>query len=253
MGLKVKGYPVPDCWAKCSTDTFQKMVTDWEPEKEIKDRDRVKLYAILCNQPYDLLSKHQDPHLDALLWEASRFVFEEHADFENLPLPKYLETHGKHILIPKKLGALTIGQNIHVRQAINSGKDPNGLISLVVAVYLQPLIDSVVGNGKEKAGQFNYERALEIEERIKLLPIKVTYPIGFFFLKKLRPFGTRLWWSLRLTTRRRILSVLSLLNLRKANDLLATLKPLFWIVMLRLTPLILMTCTKRSSTPSFSF
>lgn len=253
MGLKVRGVPVPDSWAKCSTDIFQKMVLDWEPEKGIKDRDRVKLYAILCGQPYEDLAKHSDPHLDALLWEASRFVYQEAISFEELPLPKFLETHGKHVLIPQKLGALTIGQNIHVRQAINAGKDPNGLISLVVAVYLQPLIDSVVVDGKEKPGPFNYERALEIEEGIKRLPIKVTYPIGFFFLKKLKPFGTRLWWSLHLTTRRKILSVLSLLNLRKANDLLATLKPLFWIVMLRLTPLILTMCTKRSSTPSFSF
>lgn len=253
MGLKVRGYAVPDSWAKCSTDTFQRMATEWEPEKEVKDRDRVKLYAILCNQSYEALANHKDEYLDALLWEASRFVYEENANFEELPLPKFLETHGKHILIPKKLGSLTIGQNIHVRQAINKGKDPNGLISLVVATYLQPLIDSVVVEGKERLGEFSYERALEIEERIKTLPIKVTYPIGFFFLKKLRPFGTRLWWNLLRTIRMKIKSVLSLLNLRKVNDLLQTLKPLFSTVMLKLTPLILTMCTKRSSIPSFSF
>jgi hypothetical protein len=244
MGLVVRGKKVPDRWASCNTDTFQRIVLEWEPEKPIESRDRVKLYSILCDQKYEALVNSNDEDLDVLLWEASRFVYEENLDLSKIPCPKEVHLFDRTVPIPQDLGKLTIGQSIHIRQALRSGADPNGLISLTVAVYLQPLIDSK---------EFNFERAKEIEEKIKLMPIVVTYPIGFFFLSKLVNFGSGFWQNLLLRIRRKVRSVQQSLNWRKASDWMMTLKPLFSTVLLRLTPLILTMCTKRNLIPSSYF
>lgn len=175
---------VADSWTSCPTGVFQRIITDWEPDIEIKLRSVTKLFSIMLDRPMDFINDSRDADLEEALLHCTQFVYTEPMDFAKLPLPKNLSINGKAILIPKDLGRMTIGQNIHVRQAMAS-KDGNALISLVTAIYLQPIYDNA---------KFDYYRALELEKHILKLPIVATYPIGFFFLTQLKNSGP---WSLK--------------------------------------------------------
>lgn len=192
MVLKVDGHSVPSKLSECSTDTFQK-IADWDADKPLSERDRVKLYAILCDKPYEVILNNDDETLSGALWECSRFVYEDPIDET---LPKFIQFRKRDLAINKNY-KMTIGQGIHLRQAINSGVNPNTLISLAVAIYLQPLVDGV----------FDYDKAKEYEKEVRAMPITVTYPIGFFFLSKLRPSGIGYFWNWLLTIRMKMLGV----------------------------------------------
>lgn len=161
-------------WATTTTDQFQKMATDWNGE------DLVKLFSILSGMDYKVLSNTHDLILEEQLLTATRYVYEEPMDFKEATLPHWIEINGKQIRIPAKLGDLSIGQNIHVRQAIDKAKSFEELISFVVAIYLQPLYDE---------SEFDYHRAIELEHDVLKLPITKTYAIGIFFLRRLTASG----------------------------------------------------------------
>ncbi len=188
---------LPDSWKNCSTEIFQKIVTDWQPELEIALRSRIKLFAVMLNRPSEYLEKSTDEALEEAMLLSTEFVYSEQMDFTGLPLPNNVAINGRAVLIPKDLGRMTMGQNIHVRQAM-AGKDGNALISLVTAIYLQPIYDN---------SKFDYHRALELEKHILKLPIVVTYPIGFFFLNQLRNSGWKWLRNLNRMIQRKIENV----------------------------------------------
>ncbi len=76
--------------------------------------------------------------------------------------------------IPKKVGSLALGQTLLVYQKFLEGE--LGALSYAIAVYLQPQLD----------GEFDREKALKLEGVVRQLPLKETYPVGNFFLRKLR-------------------------------------------------------------------
>jgi len=208
MGLRIKGKEVPDRWEKCSTEVFGKIMADWEPDKPIEQRDRIKLYQILTGETYEALSQSKDSTLSAYLWTCSQFVYDSEAEWATAPPPETINWHSyKVITIPKKIGALSLGSHIHIRQALKAGTSPHSLIALACAVFLQPQIDGT---------EFNFDRAKELEKEFKAMPITETYPIGFFFFSKLKPYGSGFWWNLRLNLQRKMNGVRSLLNWPKA-------------------------------------
>lgn len=197
----------PDSWRVCSTGIFQRILRDWEPDKPIAARDRVKLFGILTGTEYKAVSESKDEVLEAAIWQVTSFVYYEPMDFDALLRPKTLTVNGRTVEIPDRMGRMSIGQNIHVRQAIMSGVNPAALVSLATAVYLQPLLDAAVVNGKEVPAEFNYERAQEIEKHILEMPVTEIYPIGFFFSRQLTPSGSTQWNSLRLKILRKVQNV----------------------------------------------
>jgi len=215
-GEKIK---VPNSWASCSAEIFQKIIGQWEPEKDIKDRSVLKLFNIMIGM--DINPEEDDLDLEAAIWECTRFVYLEPMDFTKLPVPNKIKLLDKIIEFPKDLGRLKIGQNIHVRQELQNVKDPNEALSIVVAIYLQPMLDKVKYGLKESL--FDFHRAKEYEKEILQLPITEVYPIGFFFLRQLRNYGKGLIPSLNRMIRRKMQNVLLLLNWRKVRDLLHTL------------------------------
>src|SRR6476661_8409948 len=114
---------VPDCWGKCTTEVFQRIIDKWEPEKPIKERSILKLFN--CMTGYEVNPNDDDLDLEAAIWECTRFVYLEPMDFTKLPMPKTLIIGDKLLNIPTDLGRMRIGQNIHVRQELQAGKDPN--------------------------------------------------------------------------------------------------------------------------------
>ncbi len=173
-------YDMPVSWGTTSTGKFETMASDWDKE------DLIKLFSILSGIGYSAINTSTDRDLEENLIRCTRFVFTD-SDFKTAPVPEFITINGKDIPIPKNVGALSIGQNIHVRQEIDrivqlrgEGATYEELISYACALYLQPLVDEM---------EFNYERALILREEIKKLPITTTYPIGFFLLRPMMKNG----------------------------------------------------------------
>lgn len=203
---------VPDCWNNCSTEVFQRIISQWDTDKEIKDRSVLKLFNLMIDM--EISPDAEDLDLEAAIWECTRFIYLEPMDFTQLEPPKFLNVAGTIITIPKDLGRMTIGQNIHVRQELQAIKDPNAAMSIITAIYIQPLLDKK---------PFDFHRAKEIEKSILQIPITQIYPIGFFLLKQLRSYGKGFLPDLNRMIRRKIQSIQLLLNWRKLKDLINSL------------------------------
>jgi len=178
-------------WATTTTEQFQKMAIDWDGE------DLVKLFSIISGMEYKALANTHDFALEEQLLSATKFVYNEPMNFKDDQIPTHIDLNGKQVRIPKSVGDLSIGQNIHVRQAIEKAKCPEELISFVTAIYLQTLYD--------ETQDFDYHRAMELEQDILKLPITQTYPIGIFFLKKLTGYGGNILSRLNLLITRLLL------------------------------------------------
>lgn len=177
----------PVTWAETSTDIFQNIFST-------KLENQVEVFSILTGTNYTSVLEDDDEDLDTTLYQVTAFVFNEPQDFRERPVPAAVKLAGKTVMIPRNLSALTVGQNLHIRQAMATAPNLESLISLACAIYLQPLVDG---------GKFDYARAKELEQEILKLPIYTTFPIGFFFLKKLNNSGRRgVLASLRSSLRR---------------------------------------------------
>lgn len=179
-------YECPVCWEEVKVKHHQRMISEWDASKQIADRDYFKLFTILTDS--DFKQFHSTAVNEVTIWNAIRWVIEQPFKFSN-EMPKALQICGKSIVLPTKVGDLSIGQNIHLRQAIDQSQalfDDKGNIveysnySLAVAIYLQPLID-----GKK----FDYERALEVEKDILEMPAYKIRPIGFFIAANVLKYG----------------------------------------------------------------
>lgn len=177
---ETREYDMPVSWETTSTGKFETMASEWDKE------DLIKLFSILSGIGYTAINTSTDRDLEENLIRCTRFVFTD-SDFKTAPVPEILTINGKDVQIPKNVGSLSIGQNIHVRQEIDRIVQLRGekatyeeLISYACAMYLQPLVDEM---------EFNYERAIALREKIKELPITVTYPIGFFLLSPMMKNG----------------------------------------------------------------
>lgn len=184
--LNDTNYERPVCWEEVKVRQHQRMISEWDATKQVADRDYFKLFTILTDS--DFTKFHSTAINEVTIWNAIRWVIEQPFKFSN-EMPKALEIGGKSILLPTKVADLSIGQNIHLRQAIDQSqalfdKDGNVLeysnYSLAVAIYLQPLIDS---------DKFNYDRALEIEKDILDMPAYKIRPIGFFIVTNVLQYG----------------------------------------------------------------
>jgi len=195
-GLK---YRCPDCWDDVSTRLFQRIVTEWEPEKPIAERNRVKLFSILSGADFETIMDQEDPMTEALIYWCINFVYV--SDLRRITMPDVIELGDRTVTIPKDVGNLTSGQNIIVRQAMESVPDSNSVMSRVAAAYLQRHYNAEMKGDELILPRFRAEQVDKIEAMILDMPITKIYPIGFFFSKKLTNYGTwwqKLWYRIRL-------------------------------------------------------
>jgi hypothetical protein len=190
--------PTPDSWASCSTAIFQRIVNEWEPTKALKDRSRITLFALMINRDPEPIAESTDQDLEEALFECTRFVYEDPLDFNKLPMPEAITIAGRTVEIPRELGRMAIGQNIHVRAELEAGAlaiDSQGTprarqVSRVTAIYLQPYLDGIRKDDAIQKAPFDFNRVLKIEEELLTMPITTVYPVGFFLLKRQRSYGT---------------------------------------------------------------
>jgi hypothetical protein len=165
---------IPNCWEMVTTEQYIQMVTDWDK------KDLVKLFSIISGIEYKTLAKTYDPELEASLLTATKFVYEQEPSFKKVKPPTHLNIRGKMIKAPTDIGGLSIGQSIHVRRELDDAKLYDQLIPYTVAIYMQPEVDGI---------DFDFDRAMMLEQEIKKMPITETYPLGFFLLKPLMKSG----------------------------------------------------------------
>jgi len=176
----------PESFSETATFKFQKLISEWDGE------DWCQLFSILSGMDVDQVRESKDGKLEAMFYQCISFVFTEKIDFEKLPLPETLSINSKIIPIPRDLGRLSIGQAIQARKSIEGVKDTRECLSIITAIYLQPLLDNA---------KYDHLRAIEVEQEILLMPITSIFPIGFFFLRQLRPSGNMLQIALDRVTR----------------------------------------------------
>lgn len=183
-GKKVR---VPSCREELSTGMYQEIC---QKIKEFEDNpneddfiDDLVLFSIVSGIDVTKVKRTKDYKIENTVWAVTDFIRTSDFTFSDVPLPKVIEIKGKKIAIPKRLGGLTLEQAIHVRQRLDKIKTVNECISYAVAIYLQPIYQEC---------EFNKSKALEFEKEVLELPIVLTYPIGFFLLRKYADYGTGL-------------------------------------------------------------
>lgn len=191
VSLRVNGHlhSIPEAWNETSTGLYQRIVEQWDPDKAVEDRDRVKLFSIMIDKPYKAIAESTDEMLAGVLYACTCFVYEEALDFTP-SIPRVLFVGERAVDLPQDAGILTVGQNIIVRQLMASTKDRRLVISKVVAVYLQRHYDARLKDDRLILADFNYDRAMEIEPVVASVPITITAPIAFFLYSRLNSYGT---------------------------------------------------------------
>jgi hypothetical protein len=204
MVIKLNGvkHDLASCYHELKTKHYIRIVSEWDNDKPLKDRDYFKLFCILTDTEFKEFKKDNE----ALIWKCVKWVLEEPYTFPT-EVPKVIELDTKIIDIPKRPEYLSAAQNIVCRQMMEKlpyticdkcNKDNKegckkcyGVgslpvfeagISMAVAIYLQPLVDGDV---------FDYDKAMALKEKIDEMPAYLIYPVGFFLLKNVIESGGR--------------------------------------------------------------
>lgn len=180
----------PDSWAKMKTRHYQKIIKDWDQDKDIADRDYVKLFNILTDRNFET---PKDINQLVKIEHAVSWVILEGFSFKK-EVPNMVTINDRTANVKKNLRQLSIGANIKARQALDKSlvlMDDKGKLlncdchSLLVAIYLQPELNP------HESGGFNWVKAQELEREIAELPIEQVWPIGFFLLNRVYKYGRR--------------------------------------------------------------
>jgi len=191
MVVNGKRLNCPTHWHELKTRHYQRIIKEWDTDKDIADRDYFKLFNILTDSKFDAFEdtiENQVKIETSVAW----IVLEEFRFSKQVP--EYLEVNGRRAHIEKNLRTLSIGANIKARQALDSGfllvDDKGKLVncdcySMLVAIYLQPELMPT-----DKGG-FNWANAQKLEKIISEMPITEIYPIGFFLLNHVYKYGQK--------------------------------------------------------------
>lgn len=178
--LNGKKHACPSCYEELKTRHYQRMISEWDMEKPIVDRDFFKLFCILTDTQFTSL--HSTAENEVTIWNAIRWTIEQHFEFRD-DMPKVLQIGDKILDLPRNVGSLSIGQNIHLRQILDKSKYLEENLSIATAIYLQPYYDNT---------KFDFDRAVELEKIIAEMPAYLIKPVGFFILTNaLTPGKTR--------------------------------------------------------------
>lgn len=177
--LNGKKYECPVCYEELKTRHYQRILKEWEINKSPIERDYLKLFCILTDS--DFKSFHATSENEVTIWNAIAWFNDSYLDQID-EQPKALQIKDQIVSIPENIKELSIGQNIHVRQAIDSTVYLGESISLATAIYLQPIIDQ---------SAFDYKKALKIDAIIQEMPAYLIKPIGFFLLSRAKKHGMK--------------------------------------------------------------
>lgn len=177
---KEKAIDYPTTYFDVKTKTFIKLVSEWNLNKfEVTPESLIKVFGVATDHDWMDYALTTDNRIESAMLKCVRFILEQVEDLNFLPIPKYFTIDGKSYELPKNLGKLTLGQNLHIRMVIED-KDIRSKIAFATAIYMQPIIDKA---------PFNTDRVKYYEQLILEMPVTDVYPVGFFFLRQLGSFG----------------------------------------------------------------
>lgn len=159
----------PTQWEDVTTGMFPKIVLAG---------DFFSRLSVMYGVEKDLLESLADEKVIEELMRMSKFSSEE----LSTDLPTHFKFREQLFMMPKNLDKFTFGQVVSVINELQRRESYEECISFVVAVFVSTHLN--------KTGAFDLLDARDIESEINEIPITVTYPIGFFYLSKLRYFGT---------------------------------------------------------------
>lgn len=160
----------PDSYDKLTAGVLQNICTEWEMDKEIHERDYFKLFRILTES--DMMF-NETPENEVAIWELTRWVVETPLNYGDIS--KSIVIAGVNVEIPERIGHLSIGQNIILKQLIEKSRTIEENICIATAIYLQPFVTN---------SKFDYKEAKKLDVAVRSMPAKDIYPIGFFLLAR---------------------------------------------------------------------
>lgn len=213
---KEKAIDYPTTYFDVKTKTFIKLVEGWNLNKfEVTPESLIKVFGVATDHDWMDYALTTDNRIESAMLKCVRFILEQVEDLNFLPIPKYFAIDGKTFELPKNLGKLTLGQNLHIRMVIED-KDIRSKIAFATAVYMQPIIDGM---------PFNTDRVKYYEQLMLEMPVTDIYPVGFFFLRPLENFGKEpmlSWRQILSMLLRRLESVVSFTKTQKSSYLIPT-------------------------------
>lgn len=191
-------HEIADCYENLKTRHYQRIISEWDQDKEITERNFFKLFCILADVNFKEF--HATAENELTIWNAVKWMIEQPFNFSK-EVPKYLKIGGKIVDVPERIELLSIGQNIHLRSEIEKLPCIEAGISMAAAIFLQPEYDSYYESINKAVGadfvktevkrlvKFDFEKALKLKALIDEMPAYLIYPIGFFLLQSALPTG----------------------------------------------------------------
>lgn len=170
--LKDKPYSYATCKEELTTGQYQKIISEWGINLPEEERNNLKLFNILTGADFNAVNLSLED--ETAIFECISWCFGESFQYDK-ECPKVLEIEGEIMELPERVGACSIGQNVILKQILDSCTYLEEGIALATAIYLQPVWS------KKK---FDYKKAKKLEELIKQMPATLIYPIGFFLLQR---------------------------------------------------------------------
>lgn len=187
--LNGKPFECATCKEELTTGQYQRILKEWDiNQPDLAKRDYLKLFSILTKSSF--AAANMTVEMEQAIWECVSWVVYEPFAYSK-DLPTVLDIAGKTLTIPKRIGACSIGQNVILKQVLDSCTYMEEGLSLATAIYLQP---------DWSGGKFDYAKAKELDEIIKEMPCALIYPVGFFLLNRALRGGKksqRIWQQIR--------------------------------------------------------
>lgn len=168
-----KNISCPSCYDDLTTKKFVEIITEWEPEKDIAERDFFKLFCMLSGTQY--AGFENKPETELSIWNAVSWFLTSTPSKE---VPGVLKVQDNIVMLPEK-DSISIGQMISIRRKMQACTMMEEVLIMALATGLQPIID----------GEYNIAKAEALEEVIAEMPVSQTYGAGFFFLNHALSYG----------------------------------------------------------------
>ena len=179
---------VPESWHETTVDQFQRLV-----KSQATSGEWIEIFSIITGIEATRISESTSHKLEKEIYKVVRYVLDPAWSWDALKLknefvlqPMFFDSEDENtwrphrVKIDKNVGRMSVGQMIQARRSLQELKDIREGMSIVTAIYLQPLIDH---------GKFDMLRVIEIERIILKMKITDVYPLGFFLLRRLTRNG----------------------------------------------------------------
>lgn len=190
--LNGKSYQCATCKEELTIGQYQRILKEWHSsDPDILKRDNLNLFCILTKTDFKQLVI--TPENEQAIFECISWVLTEPFNYSK-DLPKALQIGDQTLLIPNRIGGLSIGQNILLKQILDSCQYLEEGISMAVAIYLQPEYDTqerISALNDHNPRKFDYAKAKELEQVVSNMTATVVYPIGFFLLSRVLTGGQK--------------------------------------------------------------